>query len=99
MQLIIKPLCICLSPNQQLVDNFDSTPQVKLQQNQHPTLGRSPVSHLSFSDMLEPQISTTDQLNRNLNSNPVLCSDTTIHSTEASGDVLSKLSTASNLVQ
>ena len=40
--------------HQQLVDNFDSTPQVKLQQNQLPTFGRYSVSHLSFSDMLEP---------------------------------------------
>ena len=60
MQLIIKP-CVYVSHHQQLVDNFDSTPQVKLQQNQLPTFECSPVSHLSFSDMLEPQMSTTDQ--------------------------------------
>ena len=49
--------------------------------------------------MLEPQMSTTDQLNRNLDSNPVLCSDTTTHSTEALRDVLSKLSTTSKHIQ
>jgi hypothetical protein len=85
--------------HQRMLDDFDSTPQVKLQQNQVPSLGRSPVTSLSFSDMLEPQMSTADQLNKNLDSIPILRSDNTTHYTEAFGDVLSKPSVTSNNFQ